>query len=110
MLSRRFLKFHQTLQKSSKTSIRFLSQLSSENLRTSYGQNLKNIADLVKVRATDLECKMVTDIRYFRVPEAQQWRVAVVKDLLEVRWNILEIDVMNDQKELDAIIEALCVT
>ena len=53
---------------------------------------------------------MVTDIRYFRVPEAQQWRVAVVKDLLEVRWNILEIDVMNDQKELDAIIEALCVT
>ena len=110
MLSRRFLKFHQTLQKSSKTSIRFLSQLSSENLRTSYGQNLKNIADLVKVRATDLECKMVTDIRYFRVPEAQQWRVAVVKDLLEVRWNILEIDVMNDQKELDTIIEALCVT
>ena len=49
MLSRRFLKFHQTLQKSSKTSIRFLSQLSSENLRTSYGQNLKNIVDLVKV-------------------------------------------------------------
>ena len=38
MLSSRFVKFHQILEKPSKIFIRYLSKLSSENFRTSYGQ------------------------------------------------------------------------
>ena len=40
--------------------------------------------------------KVKTTMRYQEVPEKQKWRVALVKDMLECRWNTLEIDVIND--------------
>ena len=44
------------------------------------------------------------------MPEEQKWRVALIKDMLECRWNTLEIDVVNDEVEdMDAFIENLCV-
>ena len=44
------------------------------------------------------------------MPEDQKWRVSLVKDLLEFRWNRLEIDVIQDQVEdTDAAIETLCM-
>jgi hypothetical protein len=46
-----------------------------------------------------------------RVPDDQKWRLALVKDLLEVRWNTLEIEVVNDDlEEIDEVIEAICVS
>ena len=49
-------------------------------------------------------------MRYHEVPEEQTWRVALVKDMLECRWNTLEIDVINDEvADIDAFIETLCV-
>ena len=49
-------------------------------------------------------------MRYCPVPNDQKWRVSLVKDLLEFRWNRLEIDVIQDQVEdTDAAIETLCM-
>ena len=49
-------------------------------------------------------------MRYNHVPDEEQWRVALVKDMLELRWNNVEIDVIEDQvDDLDAAIENLCV-
>ena len=108
-LSLRFLKFHKTLQKSGKISIRFLSTLSQDDMQTSYSQNLKNIADRTKVNIDDLEHKFVKEnFKYCEVPDDQVWRVAIIKDLLEVRWNTMEIDVMDENFELEKIIEFLC--
>ena len=105
----RFLKFHKTLQKSGKISIRFLSTLSQDDMQTSYSQNLKNIADRTKVNIDDLEHKFVKEnFKYCEVPDDQVWRVAIIKDLLEVRWNTMEIDVMDENFELEKIIEFLC--
>ena len=112
MLSSRFLKFHETLQKSEKLSIRYLSELSSSNLRTYYSQNLKSISECVNTAVEDLKCKQIkNEMRYVKVPDDQKWRPALVKDLLEVRWNTLEIDVLNDDLEdIDEVIEAICVS
>ena len=112
MLSLRFLKFHQTLQKSKKTSIRFLCHLSFENLRTYHSQNLKNITDRIKVEVKDLDRKLIkARLKYFEVPSNQEWRVAVIKDMLEIKWNILEIDDMKDDMEdLGMLLEHLCVS
>ena len=108
MLSSRFLKFHQTLQKCSKSSIRYLCQLSTQNQRTSYGQNLSRIA--VNMNG-ELSCAKIKKVmRYCSVPEDQKWRVALILDLLELKWNMLEIDVIQDQVEdNDAAIETLCM-
>ena len=54
--------------------------------------------------------KIKSTMRYHEVPEDQRWRVVLIKDLLECRWNTLEIDVVNDEVEdLDGFIENLCV-
>ena len=47
---------------------------------------------------------------YQPVPEALKWRVALGKDLLKLRWNKLEIDVIQDHlDDTDAAIENLCL-
>ena len=58
-----------------------------------------------------LSCAKVKKLmKYCPVPEDQKWRVSLVKDLLEFRWNRLEIDVIQDQVEdTDAAIETLCL-
>jgi hypothetical protein len=111
MLSSRFLKFHQNLQKCPKPCIRYLSQLSCQNQRTCYGQNLKNISDNLGQDVGELSCaKLKKQMMYQPVPEAQKWRVALVKDLLELRWNKLEIDVIQDHlDDTDAAIDNLCL-
>ena len=49
-------------------------------------------------------------MKYCEVPDDQKWRVALVKDLLEMQWNNAEIDVINEQVEdIDAAIENLVV-
>ena len=111
MLSSRFLKFHQSLQKCHKPVVRHLCQLSSHNLRTAYCQNLTKIEEHVSTKISNLSCnKLKKVMKYNHVPDEEQWRVALVKDMLELRWNTVEIDVIEDQvDDLDAAIENLCV-
>ena len=41
----------------------------------------------------------------------RSWRSALVKDLLEVRWHTLEIDVMNDDlADIDEVFQTICVS
>ena len=102
--------FHNTLQKSLKPSVRFLCHLSSNNCRTSCCQNLKAIAKYVNTEVKDLSCMKVKKVmQYYRVPKEDIWRVTMVMDMIELKWNNLEIDVIKDQVEdLDALIEDLC--
>ena len=63
-------------------------------------------------RVEDLDCKKIKkEMKYVKVPDDQKWRSALVKDLLEVRWNTLEIDVMNDDlADIEEVIETICVS
>ena len=107
MLAKRFLKFDETLQKSKKFGIRFLRELSSSNLVTNYGQNLWNIrrkCDNV-VNSGNLYKKM----KYAPVPDLEKWKVDVVKDLIEVKWNLSEIENLEiDNEEIDDLLKIVC--
>ena len=44
-------------------------------------------------------------------PDSQVGRVALLKDLLELKWNTVEIDMFSEVvDDLDSVIENLCVT
>ena len=105
MLSSRFLKYHQTLQKSSKTSIRYLHQISSQNMMTTFAKNLSNIENCLEVVISRLSCdKLKNSMKYCTVPQDQTWRVALLKDLLELKWNTVEIDLVSEEVEdLDSV-------
>ena len=111
MLASRFLKFHQSLQKCSKPVVRYLCQLSSMNQRTAYCQNLTKVVDHAMKDISAVSCnELKKTMKYCPVPDEEEWRVALVKDMLELRWNTVEISVIEDQvDDLDAAIENLCV-
>ena len=107
MLAKRFLKFHETLQNSRKLSVKLLSEISSHNLMTSYGQNLWNIGRLCDRVVTSSNLMKV--IQYAPVPDSDKWKIDVVKDLLEVKWNISEIENFdNDKEEIDDLLMTIC--
>ena len=49
-------------------------------------------------------------IKYFAVPVEQKWKVDLVKEILELRWNNDENDVMiDDLKDVEEMLENCCV-
>ena len=107
MLAQRFLKYHETLQKTKKLSVRYLSELSAGNLVTDYGKNLWNIG--MRCGGCTTSRNLQKTFKYAPVPEGDKWRIDVVKDLLEVKWNIAEIENMEtNSDELDELLKILC--
>ena len=46
--------------------------------------------------------KAIRGLKYAPVPAMEKWRVGVVKDLLEIKWNMIEIDCfIEDTEEID---------
>ena len=107
MLAKRFLKFHETLQKSQKQCVRFLSELSAGNMRTVYGKNLWSIRRQSKCEVSSRN--MMRVFKYAPIPNEDKWKVQVVKDLLEVKWNTSEFENFDqDNDEIDELLRTLC--
>ena len=107
LLAQRFVKFHETLQITQKYSVRFLSELASKNMATVYSQNLQNISLKCKGAQTSRDVKKM--LKYAPVPEKDAWKVEVVKDLVEVKWNLSEIEnIKINMDEINDILESIC--
>ena len=75
MISSRFIKFHQSLQDNPKPSVKFLSNISSLNNRTSYCQNLKGIARKCKEEAVNLTPQLIKrKMKYCEVEPQIKWK------------------------------------
>ena len=73
LLARRFVKFHENVQKSPKVNVRFLSELSAGNKLNVYEKNLWNISKLCQ---GNLSSKTVQKLfKYAPVPEQVQWKL-----------------------------------
>ena len=52
--------------------------------------------------------------RYFKyapVPEVDKWKIDVAKELMEIRWNVVEIENIGaDTDEIDELLEVLCTS
>ena len=49
------------------------------------------------------------NFKYFPVPEEDEWKIRIVKELLEVKWNIGEIENIDvNTKEIDDLLKTLC--
>ena len=86
MLTSRFISFHHSLRSSSKFPVRFLAHLFEGDLRTVHGKNLSEISLLCEQPVQKLTPKLVkSKLRYFPVPEEEQWRIPLCKELLKLR-------------------------
>ena len=110
MLSSRFLKFHISLSKCEKPSMRYLAELCKSNLQTVYCQNLTQISRSIDVPVHQLTCSGIKRLlRYCPVPDNQQWRAVILRDMLELKWNTLELDGLLEDDEIRTWIDDLAV-
>ena len=112
MLSSRFVKFHETLKTSQKPSMRFLSLLSSSNCRTVYFKNLRGIFDRIHADSDlDVTANHVKKNMYYcRPTDEQKWKISLLKDILECKWNFIEIAVLDDNViDMETMINELCL-
>ena len=85
--------------------------LSRDNRRTVYCQNLDGIRKTVGYKREQLTCKIIQNkMEYQSVPDDQQWRAAVIRDLLEIKWNTLEINGWMEDDGLDSWLHHLAVS
>ena len=83
MLASRLIKFLESLKTSSKLGVRFLAGISENDLRTVMRRNVANIATETGTEAAALTPGLVKkNMKYFRVPDDQKWRVPLLGELI----------------------------
>ena len=102
---RRFAKFYRKLEKSGNPLINNLFNKQYSDYRSSFGRNHNNVA-LVS-NSQDLSIAKILNIKLHEIPEGQQWRVDMVKELCQVRNNNLNLPELSDT-ELDAVLDHIC--
>ena len=109
MLCSRYVGFYKSLIQSSKLSVRILVKLSEGDQRTVLGRTLFTLCRLSNVPTSNLlTCQLVKkSIKYFDVPEAEDWRVDMVGELLKLRKETLSLPGFN-LDEIQDILDFVC--
>jgi len=108
MLCSRFVSFFHSLKKSNKIAIRLLSNAFQNNLMTTLGKNIYNIAQDCNCYPSDLTKLYVkSNLTFAEVSDDNFWKIPFLKELLSVRSNEIEIPGF-ERDELSQIINYLC--
>ena len=94
MILSRYVKFLQNVQKSPKLAAQFMLQKVYKNVNTITGRNIRYIQDkvghnhdLLKVNTSWLKNK----IKFCEIDEGDKWRVGLIKEVVDIKQNKLEI-------------------
>ena len=109
-LIKRFLGFISQIQNSKKILPNILLQTIRRDCRSTTGSNLRNILLLTsKDDISDLVPSDVSKMEYQPVNANDEWRISMVKELIDVKWGQAVIGNLSDS-EVDDIIEDICTS
>ena len=109
-LCSRFIKFHDNNMKCNKSVMRTLTKICTADLTTVYGNNLHRISNECHIAVSNLtpQLKKSTMV-YHTIPQIETWRVPIIKQILDIKWQSSEVAGFNYQ-ELDEILHYACTT
>ena len=107
MLCSRMIKFWHSLRTCNKGSIRYLANLVYDDRRTLTGRSVTNIAVDCGADRMSLNLTCVRNMRYFPPPPGEEWRIPLVKELLDIKDEKLEVPGISTE-DIDLIIEEIC--
>ena len=108
LLLKRFLAFLNQIEESQKSLPKKLLKSVKKDTRSTTGLNLRKMMLLLgKVRVEDIGIKDIDNFEYVTVPPEDQWKIAMVKEIIEVKNNNLVVENFEDE-ELQEIIDHLC--
>ena len=102
ILIKRFLRFIQQIEKSSKSAIKSLLSICKYDCRSTTGKNLRQLMIMSDKNTID-------SMEYCPVPEGDTWRIGILDELLDSRSSIAEIPGFT-QEEIQDLIDFVCVS
>ena len=85
-----------------------LAKLYENDLRTTYGNNLRKIALLCDTNVSDLtNTNVKTNVRYRQLPEDEVWRIPILTEMIFARDNNIEIEGLS-RRDINDMITYLC--
>ena len=113
MLASRFATFYKSLITCNKLSVRYLARLNEHDNRTLFGRTLGKLVEECNVPNDDTENLTASlvkkEMKYYKVPEEEQWMIPILLELLKQREGSLEISSLTC-KEISNIIDYLCIS
>ena len=107
MLCSRYVKFLEAMKSCSKGSVRYLESLVHDDRRTLTGKTLTRMANDCDVERGSLDAKTAKRMVFWKVPEEEQWRIPLLKELLDVRNGAGSIPGI-EHEEVDMMINNIC--
>ena len=107
MLVRRYMAFIDKIRSSSKTTLKQLLDVVKGDVRLTTGHNLRTMMILANKNSIEELNVGNVDFEYLRVEENDEWKINIVKELIEIRSGGLEVPGM-DSDELEEILEFIC--
>ena len=108
-LIRNYLGFVNRIRNSSKCILKVLYKISSRDVRTVTGSNLRNILLLTNETQVDrLRPNMVNDISYNQIEESQKWRISLVLELLDIQHGVKDLAGEWSEEEMKQILNLVC--
>ena len=102
LLTSRFVTFYKSLVSSAKTPVRFLARISENDQRTVLGKTLSKLLAITGLREENLDQLSASSVkrylRYQPVPEGEQWRIPVCRELIGARENSLDLPGFNHEE------------
>ena len=111
MVLSRFVSFLQNAKKSPKLGVQFMLQKVLRNASTTTGRNISMIENIIGPRRNILEVSpkwVKNNVSFSNVSEHDKWRVSLIKEIMDLKCNILEFSHVDDsfltKEELDDIV------
>ena len=102
-LVKRFIQFYGTMSSCDKPHLKYLMYLQKSDYRSVFGRNVRNICK--EAGAEEISEVSANDIRYATIPQDQEWRCVLIKELLELRAGRLTTELSD--KEITKILDSV---
>ena len=96
--------------KNEKEAIKMLMNIAKKDVRSVTGRNYREIMLLVgKTSVNDVAKSDADKIEYFQMENKDKWKVGIIKEIIDVRSKVAEIDNLNSE-ELETMLTYLCTS
>ena len=110
VLITRFLSFMENIDKNKKEALKMLMNTAMEDVRSVTGKNYREIMLLTGKTSVKDVTKMDADkIEYFTMEKKDWWKVDFIKEIIDVKSKIANIDNFNTE-ELETVLAYLCTS
>ena len=84
--------------------------VAKQDCRSTTGRNIRHISNLFNGKSIDtITGKDLKDMKYHEVAEDDQWRIKLVKELTDVKYDQLELSFF-DRTQIDEVLDYICTT